>query len=337
MADEKPMQNSSRRKLLLAGSGAILGAPFFFARPARAANKIRFLMNWFAEAEHGGFYQAKATGLYEKAGLDVELMQGGPQVNATQLMLGNEADIILGYDLQILSSVEKGLPLRAIAASFQTDLQGLMTRPNITSLAQVKGSRVFIGSNGYSSYWPWLKKQFGYTDEMAAPKGIGLQTFFADPTSAAAGYITSEPYVAQQNKVPVNFLLFSAQGWPTYTNPLVSSERFLGENHDLVQPFLQASMEGWKSYLADPKPGNDLIKQVNPKMDDRQIEFSLGRMRSIRCVESGDAATRGIGTMSEERWRKTRDFMVSVNLLKPETDWKKAFTTSFIDGVRVVV
>lgn len=332
------MQNAiSRRKLLLAGSGAALAAPFINLRTARAATKLRFLMNWFAEAEHGGFFQAKALGLYEKAGLDVELMQGGPQLNSTQLLVGGEADMILGYDLQILSSVEKGLPIKAIAASFQEDLQGLMTRPGITSLAQVKGSKVYIGNNGYVSYWPWLKKKFGYTDDMAAPKGVGLQTFIQDKTSAAAAYITAEPYTAKQNGVDVNFLLFSKEGWPCYTNPLVTTDAFIGANRDAIVPFLKASMEGWKSYMADPTPGNTLIKEVNPKMDDGQIAFSFGRLKEMRALQSGDAAAKGLGTMNPKRWERTRDFMIGAGLLKPETDWTKAFTTEFIDKVHVTM
>src|ERR1700712_822395 len=118
------MSNLSRRKLLVSGAGAVVAAaPFINMRSARAASKITFLMNWFPEAEHGGFFQAKANGLYEKAGLDVELKSGGPQLNATQLMLGGEADIILSYDLSVLNGVERGLPLKAIAASYQTDIQ----------------------------------------------------------------------------------------------------------------------------------------------------------------------------------------------------------------------
>src|SRR5512133_4185116 len=78
---------------------------------ARAADKVTFLTSWFAQAEHGGFYQAKATGLYEKAGLDVTIRMGGPQVNGMQLLLGGQADFILGYDFQVLSSIEAGIPV----------------------------------------------------------------------------------------------------------------------------------------------------------------------------------------------------------------------------------
>jgi NitT/TauT family transport system substrate-binding protein len=90
----------TRRTALAGAAGAaVLGGR---ARPAKAATKITFLTSWFAEAEHGGFYQAKATGLYEKAGLDVEIKMGGPQVNGMQLLTGGAADIVIGYDIQVL-------------------------------------------------------------------------------------------------------------------------------------------------------------------------------------------------------------------------------------------
>src|ERR1700745_1078596 len=86
---------------------------------ALAADKVTFLTSWFAQAEHGGFYQAKATGLYEKAGLDVTPKMGGPQVNGMQLLLAGETDIMMGYDLQVLKSLEQSLPVITIATSFQ--------------------------------------------------------------------------------------------------------------------------------------------------------------------------------------------------------------------------
>jgi NitT/TauT family transport system substrate-binding protein len=331
------LRRPTRRDLVRTGVAGAAGVALLRARPARAAPTLRLLLNWFAEAEHGGFFQAKATGLYDQAGIDVELMQGGPQVNTTQLLLAGAADITLAYDLQILSGVERGLPLRAIAASFQVDLLGIMAHPEATSLAQLKGHKIFVANSAYTSYWPWLKQKFGYTDDMAGPKGASLQTFFADPASAVGGYITSEPFVAQQRGQKVNFLLFSQEGWPAYTNPLLTTEAFLAANGPMVRPFLKASMEGWKSYLADPAPGNALIKAANPKMADDQLAFGLAKLREIKAVEGGDAGTMGLGIMTEARWRKTRDFMVAVDLLKADTDWRKAFTTDYIKDVNVTL
>ena len=105
--------------------GVVLGAASSSA--ACAADKVTFLTSWFAQAEHGGFYQAKATGLYEKAGLDVTLRMGGPQVNGMQLLLAGETDVMMGYDLQVLKMLEQGHHVITIATSFQYDLQGMMT------------------------------------------------------------------------------------------------------------------------------------------------------------------------------------------------------------------
>ena len=325
------------RRRLVQGGAALAGASLIRPRAARAATKVRFLTNWFAEAEHGGFYQAIATGLYEKAGLDVELRQGNAQLNGMQLMLGGETDIIMSYDITTLNAFEKGAPVKAFFTSFQFDLIGLMTRPDVNSLAELKGRKVYFGANGYSSYWPWLKSKFGYTDEMAAPKGPNLQTFFNDPNSAVAGYLTAEPYLAVQRSVPVKFFLFAEQGYPPYANTMVTTTEYLKNNSDTVARFTRASVEGWKDYLRDPSAGNALIRKLNPQMPDEHIKYSLDKMREVKAVEGGDAATMGIGIMTDARWQRTYEFLVEAKLLKPETDWKQAFTTDYIKDLKITM
>ena len=70
-----------------------------------AQDKVTFMTSWYAQAEHGGFYQAVAEGLYRKEGLDVTIKMGGPQVNGMQLLLAGQADFIMSYDLAMLSAV----------------------------------------------------------------------------------------------------------------------------------------------------------------------------------------------------------------------------------------
>jgi NitT/TauT family transport system substrate-binding protein len=330
------MKRISRRRVLVGGFAAA-GATALRPRVARAADKVRVLTNWFAEPEHGGFFHAVAAGLYEKAGLDVDLKQGGPQLNGMQLMAGGEADIIMSYDIQIMGAYEKGVPVKAIFTCFQFDLLGLLTRPDVKSLADVKGHKVYFAANGYSTYWPWLKQKYGYTDDMAGPKGPNLQTFITDPTSAVAGYITSEPYVAEKQNMKTNFLMFADEGYPSYANTMATTNGFIEKNRDAVGRFTKASIEGWKAYMKDPSVGNALIKQVNAKMDDGQIEFGLRKIREVKAIESGDAATMGIGTITPERWKKTGEFLVSAKLLKPETDYMQSMTTEFIKDVKIMM
>jgi len=312
------------------GTGAVL-----VGSPAPAADKVTFLTSWFAQAEHGGFYQAKATGLYEKAGLDVTIKMGGPQVNGMQLLLAGETDVMMGYDLQVLKSLEQGLPVTTIGTSFQFDLQGMMTHDNVASLADLKDKTILVATPGRSSWWPWLKAKYKYTDEQTRPYTFNLQPFFADPNTVQQSYPSSEPFQAKQQNVPVKFFLFARDGYPPYGTTMVATRDFAERNPDVAARFVKASLEGWKSYFADPAPANALIKADNPKMSDAQIAFGIEQLKALKVLDGGDAATMGIGIMTDARWKATYDYMVAAGLLKPEVDWKSAFTDRFVKSLKL--
>ena len=312
------------------GTGAVL-----VGSPAPAADKVTFLTSWFAQAEHGGFYQAKATGLYEKAGLDVTIKMGGPQVNGMQLLLAGETDVMMGYDLQVLKSLEQGLPVTTIGTSFQFDLQGMMTHDNVASLADLKDKTILVATPGRSSWWPWLKAKYKYTDEQTRPYTFNLQPFFADPNTVQQSYPSSEPFQAKQQNVPVKFFLFAQDGYPPYGTTMVATRDFAERNPDVAARFVKASLEGWKSYFADPAPANALIKADNPKMSDAQIAFGIEQLKALKVLDGGDAATMGIGIMTDARWKATYDYMVAAGLLKPEVDWKSAFTDRFVKSLKL--
>jgi NitT/TauT family transport system substrate-binding protein len=330
------MPNPISRRRLLQTTGA-LGATALAPRQARAATtKIRFLTSWFAQAEHGGFYQALATGLYDKAGLDVSIAMGGPQVNGMQLLVGGAADIIMGYDIQVLKGIENGLPVKTIATSFQFDLQGLMTHPEITGLAALRGHEILIATASHSTFWPWLKQRYGFTDDQAGPDTFNLQPFLLNPTVAMQAYPSSEPFEAAKSGARVNFFLFADAGYPPYGTTMVTTNSFLAANPAANRAFVQASLQGWKDYLVNPAPANALIKQANPQMADDQIAYAIARMKTMNVLGKGDAATQGIGTMTAARWKKTYDFLVAGNILSNSTDWRAAFTTQCTDGLNIM-
>jgi NitT/TauT family transport system substrate-binding protein len=300
-----------------------------------AADKVTFLTSWFAQAEHGGFYQAKATGLYQKAGLDVVLKMGGPQVNGMQLLLAGETDVMMGYDLQVLKALEQGLPVVTIATSFQYDLQGMMTHPDVNSLADLKDKTILVATPGRTTWWPWAKAKYKYSEEQTRPYTFNLQPFFADKNLVQQAYPSSEPFAARQAGIPVKFFLFADNGYPPYGTTFVATKPFVDKNPDAVARFVKASLEGWRSYLQNPAPGNALIKIDNPKMSDEQIAFGVEEMKRLKVLEGGDAATLGIGIMTEARWKATYDFAVATGLLKPEVDWRAAYTDRFVKGLKL--
>lgn len=308
-----------------------LAAPY-----ALAQDKVTFLTSWFAQAEHGGFYQALATGLYKKHGLEVSIRMGGPQVNGMQLMMAGQADMHMGYDFQVLKSLEQGLTPVTVAASFQHDLQGLLTHADVKSLGDLKGKTILVATAGRTSWWPWLKAKYGYTEEQVRPYTFNLQPFFADKNIAQQSYMSSEPFQAQKAGIQAKFFLFARDGFPPYGTTIVSTHKMVKEKPDVVQRFVRASMEGWKSFLADPAPASALIKKDNPKMSDEQIAYAVSKLKEYGLVNGGDAAKQGIGVMTDERWKKTHEYMVSAELLKPSVDVRQAYTLQFVKDLRVM-
>lgn len=318
---------------VLAGTGVVLGS----LAPALAADKVTFLTSWFAQAEHGGFYQAKATGLYEKAGLDVTIKMGGPQVNGAQLLLAGETDFMMGYDIQVLKGREQNQPLVTVASSFQFDLQGLMTHDDVADIAALKGKPILIAGSSRITFWPWLRAKYGFTDDQIRPYTFNLQPFFADKNVAQQAYPSSEPYQAQEQNEKVKFFLLADGGYPPYGSTIVTTEKIVAEKPEMVARFVKASLEGWRDYMKNPAPGNALIKADNLKMTDGQIAFAVEKMKQSKAVDGGDAATQGIGVITAARYKQIYDFLVAGALLDPKTDWQKAFDVRFVKDLKIGV
>jgi NitT/TauT family transport system substrate-binding protein len=223
-----------------------------------------------------------------------------------------------------------------VLAPMQFDAQGLLTHDDVPNLASLKDKTILIASTAHLYWWPWLKKKYGYTDAQTRPYTGNLQPFFADNNVVQQAFPTSEPYQVAQKGMKYRFFPFAAEGYPPYHGALVTMQKTIDAKPDMVARFVRATAEGWKSFLADPAPAAVLIKRENPNMTDGEIAFAVQKLKDSQAVTGGDAAQLGIGAMTEARWKKNFDFMVESGLLSPSTEWRKAYTTRFIDDLKVM-
>ena len=326
-------------KITLRRFAAVLGvtALAWAAAPAQAQEKFTYQTNWYAQAEHGGFYQALATGLYKRAGLDVTIKMGGPQLNSLQMMAAGQADCMMSTDMAMLLARNTGVPVMTVASVFQKDPQVLIAHEDVKSFTDMKGKTIFIGAASHRTFWPWLKAKYGLTDAQVRPYTFNVQPFIADKNSVMQGFLTSEPFSLQKQGVKVNVLMFSDHGYPAYNTTISCMEKTVKERRRAVSAFVQATMEGWKSYLQNPAPGNELIRKENPNMTQEQLDYSVGKLRELGMVTSGDAATRGIGTMSEARLRASYDLMVGAKVIDPaKVDFASTYTLDIINAIKVL-
>jgi NitT/TauT family transport system substrate-binding protein len=298
--------------------------------------RIVFSTDWLAQAEHGGFYQAVAEGTYRRYGLDVQIRMGGPQVNGLQLLAAGQLDVAMADALQVMSAIEQDVPVVAIAATFQKNPTVIIAHRGVSRLEDLKGKPIAIGAASNTTFWPWLRQKYGFTDDQKRPYGFSVQPFLADKALSQQGFATSEPFSIEKGGVKPVVLLLADFGYPPYSETLVVTRTTLTRRADALERFIRASAEGWRSYLANPAPGNALIRQANPQMSDELLAYGVRKMNEYGIVANADARKFGLLTMTDARWQATIDFLRGVGLAKPGVDYRRAYTLDFVKAVRVV-
>lgn len=319
-------------------SACLVGATLALATPAAAEtlDKVSFGTNWVAEAEHGGFFQALADGTYRRYGLDVTIVPGGPNVNNRILLIAGKLDFFMTANtLQSFDAVANKVPVVAVAAMFQKDPQVFLTHPQakVTKLEDLKPLTLFVSKEGIASYFQWLKSDYGFSEDKVKPYTFNAQPFLADPKSAMQGYVSSEPYAVEKRAgFKPTVLLLADYGFDAYSTLIETRLNLVDSKPDLVQRFVDASVVGWYNYLyGDNKPGNDMIKKLNPDMTDELLAYSVKAMRDFGIVDSGDAVKDGIGAMSDARMASFFDKMVRAGVVRRDIDYRNAYTLRFIN------
>jgi NitT/TauT family transport system substrate-binding protein len=293
---------------------------------------ILYTLDWFPQAEKGGFFQAKADGIYEKYGLDVTIRPGGPQVNIQQLLAAGQTDFILGTSMRTLAAVQQNVPIVTVFAAFQKDPVSLVTHEGVghDKLADLKGKPIRLPAIARTNYWPWLKSKFGFIDEQIRGFEPGYAALASDKMLSQQGYATNDGWNARKVGLNLKSLILADYGWGNYATTIDTTERMIRERPEVVRAFVRASSEGWKRYLEDPAKAHAAIRQANPQMDPDLMEHSYREMKARGIVDSGDAQGGKIGTMTDARWERFVKELQAAGALPANLGWKKAYTLEFV-------
>ncbi len=330
------MSGSATRLLLALAAGLALCACSRASPPATIGGRtaIRFATDWRAEAEQGGFFEALATGEYARRGLDVQIIPGGAGANVAQLIATGAADMGMGSNsFAVMNLAAEHVPVKAVMAAFQKDPQVLIAHPGggIERLADLKGHSILLADAAVTSFWPWLKAKYGLDDAQVRKYSCSTAPFLADPRAVQEGYVTSEPYTIQKTTgaAPKVFLL-ADNGYPGYAAMVLAPDKLITANPKAVQAFVEASAVGWKSYLqGDPHPADALILKLNREMTPDILDQARTKMRQYGLVTGGDAASAGVGAMSEATWRRFFDMATGLGVYPKTLDYHAAYTAAF--------
>lgn len=303
---------------------------------AGAAEKVTLALNWKAQPELGGFYQALAAGHYADRGLDVAIRVGGPMVNNRPLLPVGQAEFLVGTNLiPAFDVVKQEIPTRVVAAFFQRDPQCLIAHADgpVQSWGDLKKTPLMLGAPGRHSFFLWLESAHGFQRSLMRPYNHNLAPFLVHKDWAVQGYATAEPrrILEASGEEPRVFLL-ADHGWNSYSTVLETRQQLIDERPGLVQAFVDASILGWYEYLyGDASEANRLILADNPDMTPGQIDYSIAMMRKWGLVDSGDAFEKGVGVIDGARVAAFYQTMASAGLFEADAiDVTKAYDDRFV-------
>ena len=303
---------------------------------ASANDAVKVVMSWLPDPQHGGFYQAAATGIYAKHGLDVTIIPGGPQINSQLMLLNGDVQFrVASTSASGFNYVEQKLPVVVIAAWCQKEPAILLSHPGVVdSVPAMKGKPIELGQQSVDTWWRFLAAKYGFSDSQIRPYTFSLAPFLADPNMVQQGYVTFEPYLVEKQGgfKPNVFMVADVADYNSYAQTLETTAAMIAAKPDVVQRFVDATIEGWYSYLyGDPTPANALIKKENPEATDEDIKNSIAAIKERGLYDSGDSLTLGIGAMTDARWKSFFEAAAKLGLYPAGLDYTKAYTLRFVD------
>ena len=312
----------------------LLIAVGMMSRPAFALEKISFMTDWRAEAEQGGFYQAKVDGTYARFGLDVTILQGSPQTNNLLLLSAKKIDFSIASNIiSVLNAAQNNIPITAVAAIFQKDPVVLLSHPNVglDKFQDLTKATAYVATGGLNSFYLWLKKAHGFRAEKTKLYNFNSAPFIADNRSIQQGILTSEPFIIQKNSnFTPNVFLLSDYGYGSYGSIIETRNDLIKKNPDLVQRFVDASIIGWYNYLyGDNSAANEALKKDNSEMTNEQIAYAIKVMKEKGIVDSGDASKLGIGVITDDHFHRFVTTMKESGVVPQTADFSNSYTTKF--------
>lgn len=302
--------------LLLAACSREPAAPLAAEPDAKLAPaKVRLQSDWYAQAEHGGYYQASARGFDKEEGVELVITQGGPGAFGPQKVATGQAEFAMGRSDDVILAIQQGLPIVIITALMQHDPQALLLHEEnpVDNFADLDGKSIMALPG--AAWIEHIQRKYQVRLNLI-PLNYGFAQFMADKRFIQQCFITNEPFYVAKNGAKPKTLLIAGSGYDPY-RVIFTSQRFLRENPEAVRAFVRASARGWHDFLRnDPSPGMALISRHNEKMDPEFMRYSI-RIMNERSLVSGDQAEgERIGLIKRTRVQAQIDQLLSYGLLK---------------------
>jgi len=296
--------------------------------------EVTLVLDWVPNTNHTGFYAASAMGFFEEEGLIVDIIQP-TQGGSADLIAAGQGEFGISYQEQVTyaRTADDPLPIMAVAAIIQHNTSGFASPVS----KGIERPRDFEGK----TYGGWgspveeamlklLMMQDGGDFDQLDFMNIGTSDFFdavenhVDFTWIYYGW---DGIAAELREYDIHFLLLQdyAEALNFYTPVLITNEKLIGEEPDLVRAFLRAVTRGHQFAMSNPEEAAEHLLQEVPELD---REMVIASQLYLAGQYQADAAR--WGEMKLEVWENYAEWMYEQELLERRLDAEQAFTNEYL-------
>lgn len=310
------------------GTGAQPAAQTTGTTPA----KVTLALNWYPEAEHGGFYAALVHGYFAEEGLEVTIRPGGPKVPVVADVASGTVEFgVENADKLLLGRVQQA-DVVAVMAPIQDSPRCIMVHKSsgIAKLEDLAGRKPFtLAMNTGQPFAQFLMKRINLADAQITSYPGNVAQFLLEPNYGQQAYSFSEPFVAEQQGGDPVCLMLSDLGFNTYTSLLITRGELIAKQPEVVSKMTRASIRGWRKYLDEPTETNKHIHEQNSQMGSDVLSFGVDALKPL-CLPK-DFTPERLGEMTAERWKSLSEQMTEIGSLPSDfSNIEAAYTTQFL-------
>ncbi|KAK3072231.1 hypothetical protein LTR53_007179 [Teratosphaeriaceae sp. CCFEE 6253] len=281
---------------------------------------IRVALDWTPNTIHSGLFLAKATGIYDKHGLDVELLSAGPDYGKTpaRRLQDGEVDLAICPSESCIAYQQSGkMPLRAIYAILQRDASAIVST-KLSKISELGDGKVYGSYNArYEDdvVRAMIRHDGGGADGVKLERQQGKLSLFQSlregRVDATWIFMPWEGIEAELDGVKLNIFRAGDAGIPYGYSPVIAHDALSAKpSGDVLRKFCAATEEGYRVAMEDVTQAvNVLSRHCDPP---RSEEFLPRSQQAINEYYS-DGSTPG--QMSSQRWRTWVEWLSGQGLL----------------------
>jgi len=281
---------------------------------ALAADKLRLQLRWLHQFQFAGYYMALERGFYKDAGLDVEILEGGPGARKPiDSMLAGEVDFAIANSGVVIARIA-GKPVVALSAIMQTSPLVWIVRADsdIYTPHDLLGKRLMLMAAPESAELLITLRREGV--DLSAldikPTSFRIQDLVEGKTDAYNGYISNEPFWLTQQGMNYRLINPRDYGVNFYSDVLTTSEELLQKKPEQVEAFVQASLKGWKYALEHAEETARLIQsRYAPDKHLDHLRFEAKALNNLIMPELVQ-----LGHMNPSRWEYIANSYVQLGM-----------------------